>query len=262
MRTKWADGFRPVSGADLGAGHHHRPAMIQPMEAHPDGDPAALRGEVERLRAENEKWRRLFRVEATSSAERGTPREVRVLLLPDPLTLADRDGPGPEAAAGVARTAVSILGERFPEVNWRTEYDLKRVPTGATCHQLGDVSSTLWGRGGVPMTFVLERDDGGQPRLQRRLVHGEPASDRFAAAYDRQLEVVDELLAEGEVAWRAGAKHHATWALKAADVVLARLAVSLTAFQVGAEDWKEGLGAARPEYEPRYRVQAGLPTGY
>jgi hypothetical protein len=98
-------------------------------------------------------------------------------------------------------------------------------------------------------------------RLPRCPVCGDPDSDRFLAGYERLLRMIEDLLAEGTVAQSAGARHHAGWALKAVDLVLARLALALAAFRAGRPDWRKLLDATRPEYEPRYRVGAELPAG-
>lgn len=227
-----------------------------------EGDrPEVLRCEVERLRAENDELRGLFRVER-APAEDSRPGTVRVLLTPDPLAPGREGGLGPDAIAGVGRSAVSMLAERTPGVDWRVEHDLRRVPEGSVCHHLGDALMTLWGRGPkVPKAFGVEHDDGGRPFLRRHLVVGEPDSDRFIAGYDRQLEVVEELLREGKAAHDAGAEHHAACAPKAIDVVLARMSVLLATFQADAGDWSQHLTTLRPEYQPRYRVDAELPTG-
>lgn len=120
----------------------------------------------------------------------------------------------------------------------------------------------MWdGCGPPPIALEVEHGDDGELRLRRPLVSGDPDSDHFIGGYERQLRIADDLLAEGAVAHSAGAGHHAGWALKAVDVVLARLALALEAFRAGRPDWRGPLDAARPEYEPRYRVGAELPAG-
>jgi hypothetical protein len=89
-------------------------------------------------------------------------------------------------------------------------------------------------------------------RLRRRLVAGEPASMRFQKGYRRLLGDVNDLLDEGQAAHDAGAHHHANWAVKAADVVLARLKLAQVTFEEGGGGgWVEVLAESRPEYEPR-----------
>lgn len=233
-------------------------AVVGRMES---GGHDALRREVERLRAENDELRGLFRVEPASSDDLQT-RPVRVLLAPDPLEPRTSGGPGRKADTEVARRMVSILAARDPHVDWRVEHDLARVPDGSLCHQLGDVVTTLWRRGAkAPKTFGVEYDDSGKPTLRRRLVTGEPDSDRFCVGYDGQLRLADDLLIEGAAAHDAGAEHHAVWALKATDVVLARLSLLLASFQADTGAWRERIDAHRPEYEPRYRVEAEMPKG-
>src|SRR5680860_329245 len=62
---------------------------------------------------------------------------------------------------------------------------------------------------------------------------------------------VNDLLDEGQAAHDAGAHHHANWAVKAADVVLARLKLARVTFEEGGGGWVEVLAESRPEYEPR-----------
>lgn len=187
---------------------------------------------------------------------------MRVLLLPDPLDPTEPGRLGPEAVTNLARTTISLLRERQPDVEWRAEHDLARVPDEAPCFQLGQVLRRMWdGTGPRPIAFEVEHGDDGTRRLRRRLVRGEPDSDRFLSGSERLLRIADDLLAEGSVAHAAGARHHAGWTLKAVDVVMARLALALAAFRAGRPGWREPLDAVRPEYEPRYRVGAELPAG-
>lgn len=96
----------------------------------------------------------------------------------------------------------------------------------------------------------------------RCCLQGDADSARFCAGYDRQLDVVDELLTEGQAAYAAGAQHHAGWTLKAADVVLAQAALALATFQAGRDDWKTQLDKPRPEYDPRYHSSAEHIVGW
>jgi hypothetical protein len=104
---------------------------------------------------------------------------------------------------------------------------------GRFCHQLGDALRRLWdGTGPPPPTFVVTEDQDGR-RLRRRLIAGEPAGECFQTGYERSLEDANDLLLEGEAAFGAGALHHATWALKAVDVILARVKLAWTLFEEG-----------------------------
>jgi hypothetical protein len=112
----------------------------------------------------------------------------------------------------------------------------------------------MWnGDGPLPMTFRVAHDDQGEPQLRRCLLEGDPDSDRFRAGYDRQLGIVNDLLAEGQAANGAGAHHHAGWTLKAADVVLAQLRLALVDFQAGGQRWQDELFAPSPAYDPATR---------
>lgn len=223
----------------------------------------ALRQEIARLSAENEELRSRFRVDSPLPPEPSeAARPACVLLLPDPLDPPKEGGLGPEAIANLAHTTVRLLGDRHPDIDWSAEHDLARIPGGVTCHQLSQVVVRLMSSSEpLPMTYRVERRDDGEPRLLRCLVDGEPESDRFSAAYDRQIQVVDDLASEGQAAFDAGAQHHAGWTLKAMDLVLKRLDLGLALFQAGRPDWEERLATPRPEYDPHYAVDPDLPVG-
>lgn len=227
-------------------------------------DEAALRDEIERLRTENDELRNHFRGPAQPQATEPEPAlPVRVLLLPDPAKPAEAGRLGPKSVANLARTVISQLRERQPDADWRAEHDLERIPEDAECYQLGQVIRRLMtGSGPFPMTFRIERDDDGTPHVRRCLIEGDPDSDRFSAGYDRQMRIVDELLAEGQTAYAANAQHHAVWTLKATDVVLAQAKLALAHFQAGRSDWKTELEQPRPEYDPHYRITDEHPVGW
>jgi hypothetical protein len=116
--------------------------------------------------------------------------------------------------------------------------------------------------GPVPMTFRVEQDNEGRPRVRRCLIAGEPESDCFSVGYQQRLRIVDELLIEERAAHEASAEHHAGWVLRAIDVVLAQLKLAIVSFEAGRRDWRELLDSARPEYDPRYRIDADQPVGW
>jgi hypothetical protein len=212
-----------------------------------------LRAELKRLRAENADLRDRYRVDPPTPPAEADPeptRPVRVLLLPDPLSEGvDRNRA--KARTNVARVLVQALSERRPDVEWRAEHDLARIPEDAACHQLADAASrVMTGAGRLPPTYRVEHD-GDENRLERVTVPGEPESESFLAGYNDQLQVVDDLLVEGGAAANAGAGHHAGWAALAIDVVLARLNLAQVAFRAGGHQWRQALAAPRPEYEPR-----------
>jgi hypothetical protein len=224
---------------------------------------AALREEVVRLRAENERLQPRHEPPApTPRGKRKASVPVRVLLVPDPTAPPEPGKLGPRAIANLADTVLSILRGREPGVEWRAEHDLDRIPDEGACFQLGHVVRRMFEAGGAPpMTFRMETSGGGVRSLRRCLIAGEPDSERFSVLYERKLAVVDDLLAEGEAAYHAHAHHHAHWSLKAADVVLAELNLALAQFQAGTDDWCARLTSPRPEYQPRHRVHAELPAG-
>jgi len=221
----------------------------------------ALRGEVARLRAENE-LRGRYRVPPEEVDAPDATRPIRVLLLPDPIQPMKPDGPGPQAVANAAQVVVSHLRESQSGVDWRAEHDLAQIPRDAECFELGDVVRRLWdGTGALPKQYRVEEDESGERHLTRCVVEGDPDSDHFRVAYDRQLRMVDELLNEGKAAHAAGARHHAGWTLKAVDVVLAQAALALAGFRAGRDDWKAELDKPRPEYNPHYEITAERPAG-
>jgi HNH endonuclease len=214
-----------------------------------------------RLRSENEQLRSHFSAAEPKSLGQPKPRRPkRVILLPDPL--APRE-PG-KLEAGVlmnrAQVTLSILSKREPDVEWRTEHDLTCISEEEVCFQLGQLVSRIFG-GPEPMTFRVEQDNDGRPRVRRRLVAGEPESDRFSAGYQQRLRIVDDLIIEGQAAYDASANHHAGWVLKAIDVVLAQLRLAIVLFEAGGRDWRELLDGAPPEYEPRYQVDVDQRVG-
>lgn len=226
---------------------------------------AALEQELERLRSENEVLRARFRVpEAPEQieSEEKIERPVRVLLMPDPLDMDQSKSLGPVAIANVAQTVISILRRDQPDIDWRAEHDLEKVPDGALCHQFGEaVVRMMRGDGPVPATFVVESTPTADRALRRIPVPGEAASEDFEGLYDGQLKLATELAHEGQAAHDAGAEHHAQWTLKAMDEVLARAKLGLAQIRAGREDWREALAEQRPEYDPRYRVPDDAPVG-
>jgi hypothetical protein len=224
-----------------------------------------LRREVDRLAAENEELRSRFRVgppDVDAPEEEDEAQGVVVFLTPDPAEEPRSGGPGPQATANLARTMVGIMAGRQPDLDWRAEHDLDRIPEGAACYQLGEALVRLMSDGGPPpRTFRVDRDEDGEPRLRRCIVDGEPDSERFRAGYDQLNREFDEIAAEGEAAIGAGAQHHSGWALKALDVVIAQMNLARANFECGRDDWREVLERPRLEYEPRYRLDAEAPVG-
>jgi hypothetical protein len=218
-------------------------------------DKGELEKELARLRAENDGLRAMLRVEPTpdpGASNEKAPRPVRVLLLPDPTEQEKPGVPGPQAISDVARVLVNHLQEQQPSNQWRAEFDLARIPPEAACYQLGEALARLWdGSGPLPATFVVAETDGGKRRLRRCLVAGESASEIFREGYDRLLTDANDLLEESQAAHEAGSQHHAGWALKAVDVILARLKLAHVIFEEGGDGWREILAEGRPEYEPQ-----------
>jgi hypothetical protein len=161
----------------------------------------------------------------------------------------------------LARVTLPILSKREPNVEWRAEHDLACISDEEVCFQLGQVVSRMFG-GPVPMTFRAEQDNEGRPRVRRCLIAGEPESDRFSAGYQQRLRIADELLIEEQAAHEASAEHHAGWVLRAIDVVLAQLKLAILSFEAGRRDWRDLLDSARPEYDPRYKIDADQPVGW
>jgi hypothetical protein len=229
-----------------------------------------LRTEIEKLRAENSLLKSNLRIgpektpgTATTGDDSPAERPVRVLLLPDSSKRHDGAGPGPAVAANIARVLITTLRKRQPDVDWRAEHDLSEIPEHAACFQLGEVTRRMMGDGtSTPRTFKLTRRDSGQLTISRVIVPGEPESDQFHEKYERQIGYMNDLLVEGQAAHDASAEHHATWSLKAFDLVSKRAELGLAQFQAGTSDWKETLSAPRPEYDPRYQVTADMPIGY
>lgn len=219
-----------------------------------------------RLAAENDELRARYRVGPSSSEDLSEPKEeartIAVFLTPDPT---EEPGPGrlgPQAIANLARTLVEIMGKRRPDLEWRAEHDPARVPANAVCFQLGEaVARLMSGSGPPPRTFRVEPDEEGQPRLRRCLIDGEPDSDRFRVGFDRLTREFDEIAAEGEAAIGAGAQHHAGWALRALDVVVAEMNLARVNFECGRDSWRAVLARPRQEYEPRYSLDAETSMG-
>lgn len=222
-----------------------------------------LRAEVDRLRTENASLRAHFGIEAPAqdpAVEPGRPQ--RVLLHQDPGAPKEPGRPGGIAIANLARLGVQFMTEREPGCEWRAEHDLSRIEEGAVCFQLGEVLTCLWDGSGPPKAYRVSTDDRGRRSLRRAIVAREAQSERFIAGYRSLLAQVDELIGEAEVAAAAGAEHHATWASLAIRVRLAEANLVLALFEGDSEDWREHVGAPRPEYEPRYVVAAELPVGF
>lgn len=242
------------------------------MSSDESADIEGLRDEVVRLRAENAQLRSHFQVPAPvekpakapvkKPAKEPASRQLRrVLLLPDPLMPVESGKPGPEVLANLARVMMPMLGERQPDVEWRAEHELALVAEEEECFQLGDVVGCMLGTSGVPQTFRVEQGEDGQRWLQRCLVGGESDSDCFSVGYERKLQTVNDLIAEGEAAYEARAGHHAAWAVLAVDVVLAQLNLALAAFRSGRNDWRQMLERPRPEYDPPSQIAADQPVG-
>jgi hypothetical protein len=135
-----------------------------------------------------------------------------------------------------------------PDVEWRAEHDLARIPEGAECFQLGDVVLRAWdGTGPIPPTYRVIREENSEPAIRRCLVKGEPESDQFLEGHRQLIQDFDDLAAEGEAAIAAGESHHAGWVLKALDVVLAKIELARVCFETDG-DWRDALNAPRPEY--------------
>lgn len=257
----------PLLALDTGSGSHSSTPFLPTIGCVTDEDLiGTLRREIDRLAAENDELRARYRVgppaaEGISAPEEGR-RGIAVFLTPDPAEEPRPKGLGPQAVANLAQTLVQIMGGRRPDLEWRAEHDLERIPETAVCFQLGEAAVRLMSNGSSPpKTFRVERKEDGEPCLRRCLIDGEPDSDRFRAGFDRLSREFDEIAAEGEAAIGAGAGHHAGWALRALDVVVAEMNLALARFEGGCEDWREGLERPRVEYEPRYRVDAEAPVG-
>jgi hypothetical protein len=250
------------------------------MSSDGSADIEELRDEVVRLRAENAQLRSRFRVAepvekptkgpvkkpakapVEKPAKEPAPRQLRrVLLLPDPSMPVESGKPGPEVLANLARVMMPMLSERQPGVEWRAEHELACVSEDDECFQLGDVVGCMLGTSGVPQTFRLKLGEDGQRELRRCLVAGESDSDCFSAGYERKLQTVADLLAEGEAAAEAKAGHHAAWAVLAVDLVLAELKLALTSFRTGRDGWRAVLETPRPEYDPPVQIGAEAPVG-
>jgi hypothetical protein len=223
-----------------------------------------LRELAARLSAENEQLRAQLRVPPLTPpelepAKRPIAPTVGVLLMPDPTRQPSGRG---LPVLDLARTLVQILSERQPDVQWRAEHDLTRVPNGAVCYDLADALRRLFDNTQpLPKTYEVIAGEDDRPALRRRAVPGDPDSDRYLAAWRDQLQTVNDLLAEGEAAYEAGAAHHAGWAMRAVDVVLAQIALARAYFEAGRDEWDHELSKSRPEYDPRYRIDAELPAG-
>lgn len=209
----------------------------------------ALRREVTRLRAENEELRSHFRVGPAEedSVEEDEVQPVAVILTPDPLMLPREGGPGSKAVADMARVLVRAMEDRRPDLEWRAEHDLTRIPDGAQCFHMGDVLKRGFGGERIPPTYGVERGDDSTLKLRRCIVRGEPESERFLDSRRRLNQDFDDLAAEGEAAFTAGETHHAGWALKALDVVLAQMNLARVQFETDG-DWRNTLEKPRPEY--------------
>lgn len=220
---------------------------------------AALEQELADLREENERLRASLGVGRPTEApapEAERRRPVRVLLLPEPRGSDEgREGPPAGAIANAARVLLEHQRAGRPDEEWLAEFDLARIPPEALCYRVGEVMRKVWdGSGPLPATFMVEEGDGGERRLRRQIVAGEPESERFREMNDALLSEVKDVLAEGEAAEEAGAHHHAHWCLKAADVMLARQKLGLALFSGGDGGWREVLAEPRPEYEPRGEI--------
>jgi len=157
---------------------------------------------------------------------------------------------------------VNILAKRQPEVAWRAEHDLEHIPEGASCHDLSEALRRLFdSTQPLPKTYEIAVGDDGRRVLRRRVVAGEPESDRYLAAWEQQLQIANDLIAEGEAAHDAGAAHHAGWTMRAVDVVLAKIKLGQAYFEAGRNEWQAELSTPRPEYDPRYSIQAEHPAG-
>lgn len=235
-----------------------------------ENDVEDLRIEIERLKTENSHLRSNLRIgpETTAGSVDSTnvgpmARPVRVLLLPDPSKPHEGTGPGPTVAANIARILITDLRKQQPDFDWRAEHDLSEIPEDAACFQLGEVTRRMMGdEASIPRTFRLKRRDSGQLTISTVIVLGEPESDQSHEKYERQIGYMNDLLSEGKAAHDASAGHHATWSLKAFDLVSKRAELGLAQFQAGTSDWKGTLSAPRPEYDPRYQVTADMPIGY
>jgi len=208
-----------------------------------------LRREVARLEAENEELRSHFRVspEEGDSDEGGKTRAVAVLLAPDPLRLPEGSALGPEAIAATARVLIEVMRERRPDLEWRAEHDLDRVPDGALCFQMGDVVKRGFGGSRIPPTYRVERGDDEPTKLRRCIVDGEPESERLLEGLRELSQDFDDLAAEGEAAIAAGEQHHAGWVLKALDLIVAQINLARVQFETDG-DWRDTLSRPRPEY--------------
>lgn len=217
--------------------------------------------EIARLREENAHLRRLLgeASEPAAAPEDDEPQETWVLVTPDP-TMEEEGRLSGAAISRLAQTTLGLLRDREPDVRWRAEHDLERIPLGSTCVRLGEVLLALWDGPGLPPFFEVEEVDGTR-RLARRLIPAEPQSEAFGTVYDATLQMLDDLIAEAQAAHGAGAHHHAEWMLKACDLVQARLNLGSAYFDQVDPRWRATLNFDRPEYDPCCEVPASAPTG-
>lgn len=188
-------------------------------------------------------------------------RPAAVLLLPDPLAKSP-GRMGAEAIANIARVLVGAMEERRPDLEWRAEHDLNRIPEGAMCFQLGDAAIRAFDSAArLPPTYRVLREEGHEPRIRRCIIEGEPESEEFLAGHRRLTRDFDDLAAEGEAAIRSGEDHHAGWALKALDVVLAEMNLARVLFETDG-NWREAIRTPRPEYTLPYGARIDVAPNY
>jgi hypothetical protein len=190
---------------------------------------AALRAEVERLRARYEEP-----IKPPARRRKSTPEpEPEELALVGPGDrVSDRLGPSDEAADSVGEMLCRMLEERQPGTRWRYYRDQQLVPEGVTFFHAHEALRKMWGE-------TPGNPDPPTPQAYRRPT-SEEREERDAvlraalSRVDDALERSQNFYAQGQVAAAGGL-------LKYVDLLLARFNLALAEAQAGKDDWKDTL---------------------
>lgn len=203
---------------------------------------AALRGELERMRARYE-----APIEPPAPTKAPTAEEPDRFALVGPGPKQSEAGPPAETWDAVGATLCRILEGRRPESRWSYYRDVRLVPEGMTFFSAHEALRKMWG------TTQADADPP-EPKAYRRLTEAERGEQD--GVLQAALRRVDETLERSEALHAEGHEVAAVGLLKYVDLLLARFNLALARAEAGNADWREAVSDPNRDAEVEAWVAA------